>query len=78
MNFAKCGSIGHRGVDVNRYACQATHGLFTSPTLKAITLSFMSTHPGMSTTLGDDFKLDESNDEIMRKTEALCRKDADS
>ena len=65
------------GVDVNRYAC---HGnawsiYFSDPEGNYLEL-YVHTPWYVPQPYGDDFNLDESNDEIMRKTEALCRKDA--
>ncbi len=65
------------GVDINRYAC---HGnawsiYFSDPEGNYLEL-YVHTPWYVPQPYGDDFNLDESNDEIMRKTEALCRKDA--
>jgi catechol 2,3-dioxygenase len=62
------------GVDVNRYAC---HGnawsiYFSDPEGNYLEL-YVHTPWYVPQPYGDDFDLDESNDEIIRKTEALCR-----
>ena len=65
------------GVDINRYAC---HGnawsiYFSDPEGNYLEL-YVHTPWYVPQPYGDDFDLDESNDEIMRKTEALCRNNA--
>lgn len=65
------------GVDINRYAC---HGnawsiYFSDPEGNYLEL-YVHTPWYVPQPYGDDFDLDESNDEIIRKTEALCRNDA--
>jgi len=65
------------GVDINRYAC---HGnawsiYFSDPEGNYLEL-YVHTPWYVPQPYGDDFDLDESNDEIMRRTEALCRKDS--
>ncbi len=64
------------GVDINRYAC---HGnawsiYFSDPEGNYLEL-YVHTPWYVPQPYADDFNLDESNDEITRKTEALCRKD---
>ena len=64
------------GVDINRYAC---HGnawsiYFSDPEGNYLEL-YVHTPWYVPQPYADDFDLDESNDEIKRKTEALCRKD---
>ena len=64
------------GVDINRYAC---HGnawsiYFSDPEGNYLEL-YVHTPWYVPQPYADDFDLDESNDEIIRKTEALCRKD---
>ena len=64
------------GVDINRYAC---HGnawsiYFSDPEGNYLEL-YVHTPWYVPQPYGDDFDLDESNDELMHKTEALCRKD---
>ena len=64
------------GVEVNRYAC---HGnawsiYFHDPEENYLEL-YVHTPWYVPQPYGVDLDLDESNDEILRKTEALCRKD---
>ena len=64
------------GVEVNRYAC---HGnawsiYFYDPEENYLEL-YVHTPWYVPQPYGVDLDLDESNDEILRKTEALCRKD---